>query len=168
MPYLAIRGVTLSCLCSGRARIRNAATGGQNWTPIRGQIWKPIDTLAFAGAPFTIVIARSAGLSECEGVNCGSANGFEPARGAFEQLGVEPVGLGARVLARRTSAWFAILALKRSATAKSDHVYKGRGQDDAGCQHQDFVKFEARNETHSPHGYPQSSTRHRGVLYGGN
>ena len=73
----------------------------------------------------------------------------------------------ARVLARRTSAWFAILALKRSATAKSDHVYKGRDQDDAGCQHQDFVKFEPRNETHSPHGYPQSSTRHRGYSTSG-
>src|SRR6476646_1530590 len=22
---------------------KHAATGGQNWTPIRGQIWKPID-----------------------------------------------------------------------------------------------------------------------------
>ena len=56
---------------------------------------------------------------------------------------------------------FATSALKRSATAKSDHVYKGGDQDDAGCQHQDFVKFEARDETHFPHGYPQSSTRHR-------
>src|SRR6476619_2277532 len=26
---------------------KHAATGGQNWTPIRGQIWKPIDSLAF-------------------------------------------------------------------------------------------------------------------------
>ena len=31
--------------------------------------------LAFPGAPFAIVIARSAGLSEGEGVDCGSAPG---------------------------------------------------------------------------------------------
>src|SRR5437763_1666731 len=24
---------------------RSVAQGGQNWTPIRGQIWKPIDTM---------------------------------------------------------------------------------------------------------------------------
>ena len=36
-------------------------------------------TLACPGAPFTIVITRSAGLSEGEGVDCGSANGLQPA-----------------------------------------------------------------------------------------
>jgi hypothetical protein len=51
--------------------------------------------------------------------------------------------------------------------ANSDHVYKGGDQDDADRQHQDFVKFEAGDETHFPHGYPQSSTRHRGYCAAG-
>ena len=63
---------------------------------------------------------------------------------------------------RRTSAWLATLAPKgRRQPANSDHVYKGGDQCDAGGEHKDFVKFEARNQTHAAHGYPQSSTRHR-------
>src|SRR6516164_3464507 len=54
--------------------------------------------LAFPGAPFTIVIARSAGLSECESVNCSSANGFEPAR-----LGLESRLHDLRLLLRRSA-----------------------------------------------------------------
>jgi hypothetical protein len=42
---------------------------------------------------------------------------------------------------------------RRTATVTSDHVYKRGDQVAAGRQHQDFVKFEAQDETYSPHGY---------------